>query len=655
MATRRAPVRSGIAAIVVAFAALPASAAGAPPRPAVPQFKDAASLTRACEAGLANTRRHIGLMQAKAGGAGLFNEWNALQIGIEDLLAPVYLLGEVHPDPTIRAAAEPCLQKYTTLYTEIFQDEALFRRAQAAQPVDARQAKLKRDLLESFEDSGVSLPAEKRARAKAIVDRLEELRQEFDRNIRDDATRVAFAPVELAGLPDAYLKAHAGTRDTEGNYVLTLASPSYFPFLASATSGEARRRYYIAKFNEGGSKNLELLEEIFRLRKELATLHDLPAFAHYALRRKMVGKPEVVNKFLADVKEAVTALEKQELEELRAEKARHLGTALTGTRIERWDVPYYQERIRRERFAVDQEALRAHFPTGKSIDFTLLLAQRLYAVKFRETKVPSWHPEVRHFDVHDAKSGRYLSSFYLDLYTREGKYGHAAVFPIRGASRIARRTPVSVLVANLDRRGLNQEELETLLHEFGHVLHGVLSTTDYAPHAGTSVKQDFAEAPSAMFEEWARREQTLALFKQVCGECPTLSSEKIAQLQAARRYGQGMRYARQWLYSAFDMALSTDPQPPLTAWKRLEEATPLGFVEGTMFPATFSHIASTYAAGYYGYMWAEVLALDMLSAFKGNLLDPAVGLRYRDTILSQGGQDDEMAMVRKFLGREPSS
>jgi thimet oligopeptidase len=169
------------------------------------------------------------------------------------------------------------------------------------------------------------------------------------------------------------------------------------------------------------------------------------------------------------------------------------------------------------------------------------------------------------------------------------------------------------------------------------------------------VKQDFVEAPSQMFQEWARREEPLALFREVCAECPQLTHEDIGRLEAAHRYGMGILYARQWLYATFDMALSVDPRPPLAVWKALEAATPLGHVEGTMFPASFSHIASNYAAGYYGYMWSEVLALDMLSAFGNDLLDPKVGARYRKTILSQGGQREETDMVRDFLGREPSS
>ncbi len=651
-------IAAALAAALLSPAALaqkPAALKAASHAPEFTPLFDAAGVMRACEEGLARTQKEIATLQARRGAGAIFAEWNRLQIGIEDVINPIYLIGSVHPDKAVRDASEPCLQKYTALSTDLFQNEKLFKRVQAARPDTPHQAKLKKDLMEGFEDSGVALPPDKRKRAKEIFDKLEELRQAYDRNVRDDPTRVTMTAADMEGMPEAYLKAHEGARDKDGNYVLTLKYPSYVPFMTNARDEAARKRYYVAKFNEGGAKNLDLLQEMFVLRKELAGLYGLPSFAHYALRRKMVQTPETVAKFLSDVKSAVTDLEKKEVEELRQEKSKDLGTPIADTRINRWDVSYYQERVRRERFAIDQEKLRKYFPTPKAIDFTLALSQRLYGVKFRERKVPTWHEDVRYFEVSDAKTGRYISSFYLDLFPREGKYNHAAAFPVRGVSTLARRTPVSVLVTNFNREGLDHNELETLLHEFGHVLHGVLSRAEYNPHAGTSVKQDFVEAPSQMFEEWARREQALALFKQVCAECPQLTHEEIGRLDQARRYGQGIRYARQWLYASFDMQLSTEPQPPLALWKSLEGATPLGYVADTSFPSSFSHIASNYASGYYGYMWSEVLALDMLSAFKKDMLDPRTGVRYRETILAQGGQEEEMKLVRRFLGREPSN
>ncbi len=640
-------------ALAAAFSAAAATQPTANAQRALVPLYDAAGITAACDAGLAAAKRTIAAMDARRGAGAIFGEWNRLQIQMEDVLNPIYLLNNVSPDKATREAAEPCLQKFTTLGTDLFQDEKLFARVSAAAPRNPHQSKLKKDLVEGFEDSGVALPPEKRARAKAIFDKLEELRQAFDRDIRDDPTRVVFKPEEMAGLPEAYLKARK--KDADGNYVLALDYPSYFPFMQGARNAEARRRYYMAKLNEGGAQNLDILYEIFSLRKELAGLYGLPTYAHYALRRKMVQTPETVEKFLADVKSAVTELEKKDIEDLRAEKARDLGTPLAETRLERWDVSYYLEKVRRERFNIDQEALRKYFPTDKSVEYMLRVSQALYGVKFREVKVPVWHQDVRYFDVLDAKTGRFISGFYLDLFPREGKFNHAAAFPLRGASRLVGRTPLAALVTNFNREGLDHGELETLMHEFGHVLHNVLSRADYNSQAGTSVKGDFVEAPSQMFEEWARREQPLALFKEVCASCPHLTHDDIARLEAARRFGQGMRYARQWLYASFDMALATDPRPPLAVWKALEGATPLGFVEGTSFPSSFSHIANQYGAGYYGYMWSEVLALDMLSPFKADMLDPKVGARYRDTILAQGAQEEEMNLVRRFLGRAPSS
>ncbi len=641
-----------LAALAAAAAILSAVAAEPPARSLVPLY-DAPALAKACEAGIARAHAMIRAMDARGEADAIFPEWNRLQIAIEDVVNPIYLLGSVSPDKAVRDAAEPCLQRYTTLNTEIFQDEKLYRRVQASATANPHQAKLRKDLLEGFEDSGVALPPEQRARAKEIFDRLEALRQEFDRDIRDDPTTVTFTPAEMEGLPASYMKAHRP--DAAGNYVLKLDYPSYFPFMANAKSGQARHRYYVAKLREGGERNIALLDEMFRLRKELAGLYGLPTFADYVLRRKMAGTPAAVEKFLGEVHAAVAPLEKQELAELRAEKAKDLGEPLADTRIESWDVRYYQEKVRRERFAIDQEKLRRYFPTDKAVAYTMRVAEKLYGVAFREAKVPVWHDDVRYYDVFDAKTGKFLSGFYLDLYPREGKYNHAAAFPLRGASLVAHRTPLAALVTNFDRVGLDHGELQTLMHEFGHVLHNVLSRVDYDSQAGTSVKGDFVEAPSQMFEEWARREQPLELFRQVCPDCPHLTGEQIAHLEAARRYGQGIRYARQWLYAKFDMELSTNPRPPLAVWKALESATPLGFVEGSLFPASFAHIASNYAAGYYGYMWSQVLALDMLTPFEGHMLDPKVGARYRDTILSQGSQREERDMVRDFLGREPSS
>jgi thimet oligopeptidase len=640
-------------ALLAAFAAATFPAAAAPAGPLLPTF-DAAAVTAGCDAALERARARVAAMEAKTGGAGFLAEWNELQIGVEEVIYPVSNLNSLSPDKAVRDAAEPCLQKATAMSTELFQSEKLYARVKAIEPSGAHEAKLKKNLLEGFEDSGVSLPPDKRARAKEIVTRLERIRQSFERAIGEDPTRVTFTAAELAGVPESFLKARKP--EPGGAYVLKPDAPTYDAVMTNARSEDARKRMYMAYMRRAGEANLKLLDEAYRLRQELAALYGLPTYAHYVQRRRMVGSPDVVNRFLSEVKATVTDVEKAELAVLADAKARETGKPLAETKIHRWDTAYYLNVVRRERYAIDMEKTRKYFPTPKAVEYAMRVAETLYGIRFKEDKAPAWHPEVRYFDIFDAASGKFIANIYLDLYPRDGKRTGAWAAGVRRASASAGRTPTSVLVTNFNREGLSHREMETLLHEFGHVLHGVLSRAQYVTQAGTAVKRDFVEAPSQMFEEWVRREEALALFREVCAECPALGKEDIARLNDARRFGQGIQYSGQHLLASFDMALATQPEDPLKVWKRLESATAMGSPEGTLRPASFPHVAgSGYAAGYYGYMWSEVIGLDMLSAFDKRMLDPKVGARYRDTILAQGGQEEEMEMVRKFLGREPNN
>ncbi|HET7730437.1 MAG TPA: M3 family metallopeptidase [Usitatibacter sp.] len=637
-------------AAALAAAAIPCAAQDAP---VLLPVHDAQSIARTCDEALARGRALVAALEGKPGGEGFLAEWNALQIAMEDAIYPISLMSSVHPDRAVRSAAEPCLQKYTAFNTELLQNEKVYRRIVALEPADRREQKLKRDLTEGFEDSGVALPPEKRARAKAISARLEEIRQAFERNVREDPARVTFTPEELRGAPEAFLK--SSQRDEKGNYVLKADDSTSFVVLDNVIDPAVRKRFYVASMNRGGAENLKLLEEAYGLRREVAALHGLPSFAHLVIKRRMAGNPEAVQKFLGDVRRAVEPVEKRELAELAKLKAADLGQPAEGVRLDRWDASYYIERMKRERFAVDQEKLRRYFPADASVAYALLVAETIYGVRFKEARAPAWHPDVRFFEMRDAQSGKYLASIYVDLFARDGKRGGAFAANVRRASTLAGRTPQSVLVTNFRKEGLNHRELETLMHEFGHVLHGVLSTAGYVSQAGTSTKRDFVEAPSQMFEEWVRREETLALFRKVCADCPVLSRAEIERLEGARKFGRAIGFARQWQYATLDMTLSLEPQPVGPLWTKIEAESPLGHLEGTYKPASFGHLVGGYAAGYYGYMWSQVRALDMLSGFGGALLDPKAGARYRDTILSQGGQDEEMAMVRRFLGREPSS
>jgi thimet oligopeptidase len=585
--------------------------------------------------------------------ASFLAEWNKLDAATQMADAPASLIANVFTDKATRVAAEACSTQLTAFGAKVFQNEKLFKALSAAQAADAVDTQLKKLLTEGFEDTGVTLAPAQRKRMKAIIDEIEQLRQSFDRNVREDATTVTMTADEVKGMSDAWIKGLK--KNARGDFIVGLSYPTYVPYMQQGANEEARKRLWMAKQSEGGQKNIDLLQQIAQLRKEMASLFAQPSYAQYVARRRMVGSEDTATTFLADVKTRVQALERTEVDELRQAKAEHVAKPLAEVTINRWDTQFYSERLRKARYSIDQEALRKNFPLEASLDFTFKISADLYGVKFVKASAPTWHKDVRYYEMRDEKTNDFIGGIYLDLFPRADKYNHAAAWGVRGTSTALNRKPFSTLVTNFDRNGLTHDELETLLHEFGHVLHGVLSTAKYLSLAGTNVKLDFVEAPSQMLEEWARRPETLALFKDVCASCPLLSNDDIARLEKARKFGQGIRYARQHLYAAYDMALhGAKVQDPLALWAQMEGDTPLGHVKGTMFPAGFGHLAGGYGAGYYSYMWSEVLALDMLSAFKGQLMDKAVGRKYRDTILASGGQREPMVLVKELLGREPN-
>ncbi|MEB0135352.1 M3 family metallopeptidase [Actimicrobium sp. CCC2.4] len=634
-------------------------ASAAPARPLIPLI-DAAQVAPLCQSGLADLRLRAAAMPAlppeKARDAGvLFAEWNRLQIALQDVEGPFDILSNVSPDKATRSAMEACLVDISQFETDLNQNPVVYAQFKAVTPRDAIETKLRQDVLDRLEDTGAALAPAQQVRLKEILKQLEELGQAFARNVRDNSTQQVFSAQEVTGLPADYLA--RAKRDDKGNYLLGYATPEYLPFMEYADDANARKRYQAAYTNRGTTANPPMLKEAMALRQELAGLFGLPTYADYVIRRRMAKTPAAVFGFLDEVQAAVTALEKKEIAELRAFKAETLKTALADTRIERWDAGYWQQKLKKARYDVDQNALRAYFPTPAALAWIMDVSARLYGVSFTRVEVPVWHADVQYYDVFDTRSAQRIGGIYLDPFPREGKYGHAAAFGIRGVSTLAQRTPVSVLVTNFNRTGLSSDELETMVHEFGHVLHGVLSQTRYVSQAGTRVERDFVEAPSQMYQEWARRKESLVSLANFCSTpCPVVDDALLSRLTAAHNFGRGLRYGRQLLYARYDMNVYTMKSgDPLAIWNTMEAATPLGHVAGTEFPGQFGHIMGGYSAGYYGYMWSEVLALDMLSAYQNKLMDPVVGQRYRQTILSRGGEVRGADMVREFLGRAPDS
>jgi thimet oligopeptidase len=650
-------MRPRLVLCTLALAATSSLAATKPatlPGPPFPHHATPAALEADCRRHLATAGAAVRRLERQGPSPrwlAAFDDLNALT---DDLAAPVYLLSNVHPDAAMRDAAEACERQWQNFFSTLNQNERLYRVARQLKPRDAIDRRLLKTALDAFEDSGVGLPADKRARAKVIVDRVTELGQAFDKNIRDEKVQLAFAEAELKGVPEGVWK--TARRDADGRVLLGLDSPTYVPVMQGATHAATRERMWRAKTNEGGAQNLKLLAEIAQLRREYAQLFGFASYADFVLRRRMAETPAKTKDFLEGVRAAVTEREKRELEELREAKARELGRPLAEVKLERWDTMYYTERVKRERYSVDQEAFRRHFPPQESLAFVMRVVEKSMGVRY--TRVPGvklWHPDAQAWIASDVKSGKALATLYIDPYPRDGKYGHAAVWPMRGAATRLARAPQAALVVNLDRQGLSLEEIETLLHEFGHAVHNNLSRTRHV--GGNSVLDDFAEAPSQMLEDWVFDPRVIAVMREVCATCPPVPEELLAKAKVAERYGKGAHYARQQLYASYDLALyGAQAAEPMALWASMEGATVLGHVPGTMFPAGFSHItASNYAAGYYGYLWSEVVAADLRTAFAGDKLDAATGRRYRDTVIAEGGQRPPQALVRRFLGRPSNS
>ncbi|CAM8654211.1 Dcp Zn-dependent oligopeptidases [Burkholderiales bacterium] len=610
-----------------------------------------------CEAALSRASADIASIEAEPVGSDatkLFSFMNRITVALGDLTGPVYLLNNVSPDPAVRKAAEACIVKVSAFSSGLYRRDALYARVRAVQPQDDIDRKLQQDLVRSFERNGVTLTGPARARMEVISRDMSRLQLEFAKRVRDNKMKLSFSPEEMKGVPDPFQK--GASKDAQGNTLIGFSAPEVRTFMAYSENDAARERYLLAYTQRGGPRNLEILKELVELRQEMAKLLGYPSFAHFQVKDRMAQSPERIEQFLKEVDQAASTMESKELAEIRA----YMQSVGAKGALTRSSLSYWQRRLEEARYKIDPETLRAYFPTEASVDFSLEVASKLYGYDFRRVVLPVWHEDVMVYEVRRRDATQSLKGvIYLDLYPRDGKYGHAAAFGTRAVSAVVGRIPTSVMVANFNRNGLTHDQLETLLHEFGHILHGVLSDTRYAAHAGTAVERDFVEAPSQMFEEWVRSESTLRLLPKHCKpSCPAVTPDLMRRLTASKNFGRGIRYGRQLLYASYDMRLhaaSSSALSPSALWTDMEGRTALGALQGGEFPGQFGHIAGGYAAGYYGYMWAEVLALDMLSGFNGRLMNPQAGQRYLRTVLSRGGEQKGMDMVRSFLGRDPDA
>ena len=590
-------------------------------------------------------------------------------------------LNSVQNDESFREAYRNCLPLISDYETDISQDERIYRMFQAVhddprfESLSVAQRKIVENTLRDFRLSGVSLPDDKKVRFKAIQAELSTLNNRFEQHLLDatDAWSLHLEdPSTLKGLPDTLLelgRQEATSRNLDG-WIFTLKAPSYVPFMMFCQNRDLRRQMYEAFVTRASDQgphagrwdNTPVIEQILALRREAAELAGFPDYVTYALETRMARTSQEVLEFLNRLAEQARPSAENEIAALQ-QFAREQGAG----EIEAWDIPFWSERLRQQKYAISQEELRPWFPLDKVLDGLFEVARRLYGLDIRQHHdVPVWHEDVRYYVITD-QQGQCRGRFYLDLYARKGKRGGAWMGNGISRKRLADslQTPLAWLVTNFspplgDQPALlTHDEIVTLFHEFGHGLHHMLTSIDFPAVAGINgVPWDAVELPSQIMENWCWQNEVLEMISGHIDSGEALPAERVERLLAARDFQAGMQLVRQLEFALFDIRLhlddgSTSVQEVLDAVRQeVAVVLPPAF---NRFQNSFSHIfAGGYASGYYSYTWAEVLSADAFSLFEEKgIFDRDTGDAFLETILEQGGSREPMDLFIAFRGREP--
>jgi len=600
--------------------------------------------------------------------------------------AAVSHLNAVADSPSLRAQYNACLPKLTRFHSELSQNLALYAkyRAIAMQPQFGQWRPARRRAIENelrdFRLGGAELPPDKRERLRQLRERESQVSTRFAENVLDATGAFALFLDDarpLAGIPEDVLEQYqeAARADGRSGYKLTLHAPSYVPALQYANDRDLRERLYrayttrAAEFGPSEWDNTPLMLELLKLRREHAQLLGYRDFAELSLVPKMARSVDEVARFLRDLARRARPQAQREFTELSRFAADELGIA----QVQPWDVSFAAERLRQAHYDYSEQELKRYFPLDRVLNGLFALIQRLFSVRIRADQAPAWHADVLFYRI-ETPDGELLAQFYLDLYARDHKQGGAWQDDARSRWRhdSALQTPVSFLTCNFSRpvHGrtvlLTHDEVLTLLHEFGHGLHHMLTRIDEPQVAGIhGVEWDAVELPSQFLENFGWQWQSLPMLTEHAERGGPLPRQLFDRIVAARNFQSGMYLVRQLEFGLFDLRLHSELDPQHANAAALQAlAHEVRSEVAVVFPPSehrgansFTHIFSGgYAAGYYSYLWAEVLSSDCFAAFEefGDVIAPEQGRRFLDTILSVGGSRPAMESFVAFRGREPS-
>jgi oligopeptidase A len=607
-----------------------------------------------------------------------------------------HLMG-VKNSPELREAYESVQPRVVEFYNRFSQSRPLYdafktiRNAETWSTLAEAQQRIVDSAIRSAELSGVGLDGSPKERFNAIQLELANLATQFSNHVLDatkafslilkDKDEVKGLPASLLGFAAQSARAEGETEATpeSGPWRITLDFPSFGPFMQHSQRRDLREQLYrafISRAASGEHDNSQIIEQILKLRQEEAELLGYKTFAEVSLASKMAPNVTAVEALLEELRQPSYKAAQQELEELKAfAVSKH---APEGSDLKHWDVSFWSERLREEKYDLTDEQLRPYFPLPQVLDGLFGLVKRIFGITVTpaDGQAPIWHEDVRYFQIANVQ-GDVMAHFYLDPYSRPAdKRGGAWMDDCIGRARVGQaiRTPVAYLVCNqtppVDEKPslMTFREVETLFHEFGHGLHHMLTRVDYAGAAGiNNVEWDAVELPSQFMENWCYDRTTLFGMARHYETGEALPEEYYQRLLAARTYMNGSATLRQVYFSTMDIELHHRYQPGGSETIRdvrdrvAQNTTVLKPLPEDAFLCAFGHIfAGGYSAGYYSYKWAEVLSADAFAAFEEAGLDNdtaivETGHRFRDTVLALGGSQHPMKVFKAFRGREPST
>ena len=580
-------------------------------------------------------------------------------------------MAQVHPDAAVRDAGQAAEEKLTkwrvavVFRDDVYRAAAAFAHTPEAQALTGERARLLEHWMRDFRRAGHELSKEQKAELETLRNRLVELQVAFARNINESPDWIEVDREGLDGLPESYIE-RLRPGEQPGTYRVSLEYPEINPFMERATNRAHRETLFRKNFNQAAELNRPLLAEALQVRRRIAALLGYATWADYAMEVKMATNPERVSAFYDQLVPPLEAAARDEKEAM----ARMHAEAGATDEVQAWDWHFYDTRQSMEHHGVDQNEVTEYLPLDPIVDGMFALTGDVFGLDYeRMPEANAWHPSVQLFRIKDRASGEVLAHFYMDLFPREGKFTHAAAFPLVIGHRADDGSyvkPVNAIVANFTpptaaRPSLLTHgphgEIETLWHEFGHILHMSLTQAEFTRFSGAETEWDFVEAPSQIMEHWIWQPEILARFARHYQTGEPIPAELLERMAASRYINVGIRATRQVFFGTLDMALhATADEPDMDAAIRDSwRVTQFSYPEDTFMLASFGHLMGGYDAGYYGYLWAEVIGDDMWGRFEAEGIDsPVVGAAYRREVLEPNGSRSGDELVEGFVGRPAS-